>query len=284
MTVSATAVRITELRSGENVPVLGMGTWHLAEGRHPRHEEIEALRAGLALGMNLIDTAEMYADGGAEVLVGEAIRGRRDEVFLVSKVLPHNATRVGTPVACERSLQRLGTDRLDLYLLHWRARVPLLETVEAFERLVQQGKIRYWGVSNLDIDDMEELVELDGGQNVSTDQALYNLSRRGIEWHLLPWSLQRRIPIMAYSPVEQGRLLHNPMLQQIAARHAATPAQIALAWVIRNPKVIAIPEAGTPKHVRENAGTLKLHLSDHDLETLDREFPPPDGPVPLEML
>lgn len=284
MTVSATAVRTTELPSGESVPVLGMGTWHLAEGRHPRHEEIDALRTGLALGMNLIDTAEMYADGGAEVLVGEAIRGHRDEVFLVSKVLPHNATRAGTPAACERSLQRLGTDRLDLYLLHWRARVPLQETVEAFERLVQQGKIRYWGVSNLDIDDMEELVELDGGQNVATDQVLYNLSRRGIEWDLLPWCQQRRIPIMAYSPIEQGRFLHHPALQEIGARHAANPAQIALAWVIRNPKVIAIPEAGTPAHVRDNAGALKLHLTERDLEALDREFPPPEGPVPLEML
>ncbi len=214
MTVSATAVRTTELPSGESVSVLGMGTWHLAEGRHPRQEEIEALRAGLALGTNLIDTAEMYADGGAEALVGEAIRGHRDEVFLVSKVLPHNATRVGTPIACEHSLQRLGTDRLDLYLLHWRARVPLQETVEAFERLVQQGKIRYWGVSNLDIDDMEELVELDSGQNVATDQVLYNLSRRGIEWDLLPWCHQRRIPIMAYSPIEQGRFLHHPVLQE----------------------------------------------------------------------
>ena len=284
MTVSATAIRTTELPSGKSVPVLGMGTWHLAEGRHHRQEEIEALRSGLTLGMNLIDTAEMYADGGAEALVGDAIRGHRDEVFLVSKVLPHNATRVGTPAACERSLQRLGTDRLDLYLLHWRARVPLQETVEAFERLVQQGKIRDWGVSNLDIEEMEELAELEGGQNVATDQVLYNLTRRGIEWDLMPWCRQRRIPIMAYSPIEQGRFLHHPVLQEVAARHHSSPAQIALAWVIRNPKIIAIPEAGTPEHVRDNAAALKVHLTVHDLQALDREFPPPGGPVPLEML
>jgi diketogulonate reductase-like aldo/keto reductase len=284
MAISATAVRTTELPSGESVPVLGMGTWHLAEGRHPRHEEIDALRAGLALGINLIDTAEMYADGGAEVLVGEAIRGHRDEVFLVSKVLPHNATRSGTPRACEASLRRLGSDRLDLYLLHWRPRVPLQETVDAFEGLIQQGKIRYWGVSNLDIEDMEELVELDGGQNVTTDQVLYNLTRRGIEWDLLPWCRQRRIPIMAYSPIEQGRFLNHPALQNIAARHAVSPAQIALAWVIRTTKVIAIPEAGTPIHLRDNAGALKVQFTERDLEELDREFPPPNGPVPLEML
>lgn len=280
----ATAVRSTALWSGETVPVLGLGTWGLAEGKHPREEELRALRTGIELGMTLIDTAEMYADGGAEELVGDAIKGRRDEVFVVSKVLPHHATRNGTIAACEASLRRLKTNRIDLYLLHWREKVPLQETLDGFDELVELGKIRYWGVSNFDVEDMEELTQLPGGSYVTTDQVLYNLTRRGIEYDLLPWCQQRNIPIMAYSPIEQGRMLEHPVLQTIARRHSATSAQVALAWVLRHEKVIAIPRAGVPGHVRENRAALDLRLTEEDLEELDRAFPPPDGPRPLEML
>jgi len=282
--LSATAVRTTKLPSGEAVPVLGQGTWHLAEDRHRREEEIHALRVGLDLGMTLIDTAEMYADGGAEELVGEAIEGRRGEVFLVSKVLPDHATVRGTVTACERSLRRLKTNHLDLYLLHWRGSIPLEETMHAFDALVQAGKIRYWGVSNFDISDMEETVALTGGQDLTTDQVLYNLTRRGLDYDLFPWCRQRHIPIMAYSPIEQGRILKNPELEAVAIRHSATPAQVALAWVLQQDGVIAIPKAGTARHVRENRGALEVHLTEEDMVALDRAFPPPKEPRPLEML
>jgi diketogulonate reductase-like aldo/keto reductase len=256
----------------------------MGEHARKRKDEVAALREGLDLGLTLIDTAEMYADGEAEAVVGEAIRGRRGEVFLVSKVLPGNASRKGTLAACERSLQRLGTDRIDLYLLHWRASVPLAETLEAFETLQRAGKIRHWGVSNFDSDDMAQLVRLTGGAGVATNQVLYNLTRRGIEYDLLPWSRTHAIPIMAYSPIEQGRLLTHPELKRIARTHAATPAQVALAWVLRGPGVMAIPKAGTVAHVRENRAALDLRLTAEDLASLDRAFPPPDGPQPLEML
>ena len=239
--LSAAVVRTTALPQGELVPALGQGTWGMAEGKHPITEEITALRTGLDLGITLIDTAEMYADGGAEQLVGEAIEGRRDEVFLVTKVLPENASRNGTIAACERSLKRLKTKSIDLYLLHWRGSIPLEETVQAFEELVQVGKIRYWGVSNFDVSDLEQLFRIKGGGYAATDQVLYNLMRRGIEYDLLPWCLQRSIPVMAYSPVEQGRLLEHPVLRHIARRHKLTTAQVALAWVLRQDKVIAIP-------------------------------------------
>ena len=266
------------------MPVLGQGTWHFAEDGHRREEEIHALRIGLDLGMTLIDTAEMYADGGAEELVGEAIEGRRNDVFLVSKVLPDHATVRGTMTACERSLRRLKTNHLDLYLLHWRGSVPLEETVSAFEALVEAGKIRYWGVSNFDISDMEELVALDGGEDVTTNQVLYNLSRRGPEYDLFPWCRQRHIPIMAYSPIEQGRILNNSELEAVAIRHSATTAQVALAWVLQQDGVIAIPKASTARHVRENRGALEIRLTQQDMDALDRAFPPPTEPRPLEML
>lgn len=282
--LSTTAVRTTTLPSGEAVPVLGQGTWHMGEGKHPRKQEIEALRLGLDLGMSLIDTAEMYGDGKAEELVGEAIAGRRDDVFIVTKVLPQNATRSGTVAACQRSLRRLKTNQIDLYLLHWRESVPLEETLAGFQELVEAGKIRYWGVSNFDISDMQELVNLPGGADVATDQVLYNLTRRGIEYDLLPWCVERNIPIMAYSPIEQGRMLHHAVLQKVAKRHQATPAQVGLAWVLRQDKVIAIPRAGVPDHVRENRAALEVRLTQEDLAELDRAFPPPDGPRPLEML
>jgi diketogulonate reductase-like aldo/keto reductase len=234
--------------------------------------------------MTLIDTAEMYADGEAEELVGNAIKGNRENVFLVTKVLPEHATRRGTIAACKRSLRRLQTERIDLYLLHWRGDIPLEETIDAFRELVEQEDIRYWGVSNFDVSDMTDLMKLEGGLEVSTDQVLYNLRRRGIEFDLLPWCRQRNIPIMAYSPIEQGRLLSHPVVQHIANQHHATPAQVALAWVIDKDNVIAIPQAGTPEHVRENHAAAKLKLSEEDLANLDRAFPPPHGKRPLEML
>ncbi|MFC3893973.1 aldo/keto reductase [Lentzea rhizosphaerae] len=270
------------LPSGSTIPALGMGTWMMAESPARRASEIAALREGLDLGLTLIDTAEMYANGAAESLVGEAIAGRRSEVFLVSKVLPSNASASGTVRACEASLRRLGTDHLDLYLLHWRGSVPLAQTVEAFAGLQEAGKIRHWGVSNLDLDDMRELTALPG--HCQTNQILYNLSRRGPEHDLLPWHASAGIPVMAYSPVEQGRLLDSPALASVAARHDATPAQVALAWVLRLPHVNAIPKAGTVEHVRENAAALSLRLTDEDFAQLDGAFPPPEGPGPLEML
>lgn len=284
MILPTTAVRTIKLPSGDVVPALGQGTWHMAEHPQRRQQEIRALRSGLDLGMTLIDTAEMYADGGAEELVGDAIAGRRHDVFLVSKVLPENATRRGTIAACARSLRRLRTNWLDAYLLHWRGQVPLEETIAAFEALVDTGNIRRWGVSNFDTSDMQELVELPGGEAVTTDQVLYNLTRRGIEYDLLPWCREQRIPIMAYSPIEQGRMLGHPQLIKIAALHGATPSQVALAWVLRQEGVIAIPKAGKPEHVRENRAALELRLERQDLVELDRAFPPPTGPVPLEML
>jgi diketogulonate reductase-like aldo/keto reductase len=234
--------------------------------------------------MTVIDTAEMYGDGAAEVLVGEAIDGRRGEVFLVDKVLPHHATREGCLRACGASLARLGVDYIDLYLLHWRGRIPLVETIAGFAELKLRGMIRYWGVSNLDIDDMIELSRVPDGDDVQTDQILYNLTRRGPEYALLPWLTQHGIPAMAYSPIEQGRLLDYPALQPIARRHNATPAQIALAWVLQRDGVIAIPRAGTLAHVRENAAARDIELTPNDLHELDGPFPPPTRPRPLEVL
>jgi diketogulonate reductase-like aldo/keto reductase len=279
-----TMIRSVDLPSGETISALGQGTWHFAERQATRASEILSLRLGLDLGLNVVDTAEMYADGAAEVLVGEAIAGRRDEVFLVSKVLPHHATRRGTVQACEASLRRLGTDRLDLYLLHWRGAIPLEETLAAFSDLMTAGLIRYWGVSNFDAPDMAEIEMLPGGRDVTTDQVLYNLARRGPEYDLLPWCRFHGVPLMAYSPVEQGRLLSHPALVDVARRHGATPAQIALAWVLRTEDVNAIPRAGTPEHVRENAAALDLQITQADMIILDSAFPPPVRKVPLEVL
>jgi diketogulonate reductase-like aldo/keto reductase len=256
----------------------------MAENAGRREDELAALRLGLDLGMRLIDTAEMYANGAAEELVGEAIAGRRNDVFLVSKVLPTHATRHATIAACEGSLRRLHTDRLDLYLLHWRSSVPLQETLGAFAALVDAGKIRSWGLSNFTVSDMQEVVSLPGGRAVTTDQVLYNLRRRGIEYDLLPWCRQRGLPMMAYSPIEQGRLLSHPVLQRVATSHNATPSQVALAWVLRQDGLTAIPKAATPAHVRENRAALDVHLTHQDLALLDRAFPPPSRPQPLEML
>lgn len=278
-------MRTVQLPDGTTVAALGQGTWKMAEGERPRREEVAALRLGLDLGLTLIDTAEMYADGGAEEVVGEAVAGRRDEAFIVSKAFPHNASRKGTVAACERSLKRLRVERIDLYLLHWRGAVPLAETVAAFERLRAAGKIGAWGVSNLDTDDMEELSALAGGTNCATDQVLYNPSARGIEFDLLPWSAARRMPLMAYSPVGQGgRLLRAPALGAVARRHGATPAQVAIAWALHHPGVIAIPKSGSPAHVRQNASAADIALSEEDLSAIDAAFPAPRHKQSLAML
>ncbi|GAA1312549.1 aldo/keto reductase [Pseudonocardia xinjiangensis] len=279
-----TGPHVVTLPSGEQVAALGQGTWYLGDDPRRRADEIAALRLGLDLGLSVVDTAEMYGDGASEELVGEAVAGRRDEVFLVDKVLPHHATRAGTVRACQESLRRLRTDRIDLYLLHWRGRVPLAETLAGFADLFDAGAIRYWGVSNLDRDDMEQLYGLPGGHAVATDQVLYNLTRRGPEYDLLPWCGEHRVPVMAYSPIEQGRLLGEPGLTEVARRHGATPAQVALAWVLHRDAMIAIPKAADPEHVRENAAARDLALTADDLETLDAAFPPPRRPQPLEML
>jgi len=277
-------MRFTTL-AGETVPVLGQGTWQLGDRPRRRGQEIAALQLGIDLGLTLIDTAEMYGDGAAEELVAEAIAGRRAQVFLVTKVLPGNATnRKKLVAACERSLRRLRVEHIDLYLLHWRQNENLAVVVETFGDLARAGKIRHWGVSNFDVSDLEELIRLPGGGQAASNQVLYNVSRRGIEFDLLPAARARGLNVMAYTPIEQGRILGNATLREVAARHQATPAQIALAWVIRQEGLLAIPRAGTPAHVTENAGALTLELSARDLHDIDQAFPPPAKPRPLEMI
>lgn len=273
-------MRTLEL-AGSQVPVLGQGSWRMGEQAGQRRAEVAALRQGIELGMRLIDTAEMYGEGGAETVVGEAIAGLRDQVFLVSKVYPHNASRTGAIEACERSLRRLQTEVIDLYLLHWRGQYPLAETVEAFERLREQGKIKGWGVSNFDLDDLQEL----DAPACATNQVLYNPEARGIEFDLLPWQQRQAMPLMAYCPLGQaGQLLRNPALVEVARRHAVTPAQVALAWVLRQPGVIAIPKAVNPVHLQLNAAAASLQLSAEDLALIDTAYPVPRRKQPLEMV
>lgn len=276
------AVPTTTLPSGAKIPAFGLGTWRMGEDARRRKDELAALRHGLDKGIRLIDTAEMYGD--AEGIVGEAIAERRGDLFIVSKVLPENASRKGTVAACERSLKKLKTDRIDLYLLHWRGDVPLEETIGAFTRLVEAGKIGDWGVSNFDISDMGELWKMPEGNGVAVNQVLYNLSRRGIEFDLMPWCRKHKVPVMAYSPIEQGRLLGHAALHEIAQRHGATPAQVALAWLMRHDDVIVIPKAGTPAHIDENLASLDLILTHDDFTALDHTFSPPKKAQPLEML
>jgi diketogulonate reductase-like aldo/keto reductase len=279
----AVRMKFVTLPSGERVPAFGMGTWYMGENPETRAEEMAALRIGLDVGARLIDTAEMYGEGLAEQLIGETIAGRRDEVFLVSKIYPHNATRSGAAAACERSLRRLRTDRIDLYLLHWREGVPLAETLDAFVALQRAGKIRYYGVSNLDVADMEELWTLPGGPDVQTDQVLYNLARRGIEWDLLSWLREHGIPVMAYSPIERKALAEDPRLTAFARRYGMTAAQVAIAWLLRSDDVIVIPKASNRQHLVENIQALDFRLTREQLAELDQMFPPPGGPQPLEM-
>ncbi len=271
------------LKSGDKVSVLGLGTWRMGERTSERAAEVAAIKLGLDLGVRLIDTAEMYGEGGAEEMLAEAMAGRRDDIFLVSKVYPHNASRKGAVAACERSLKRLQTDRLDLYLLHWRGSVPLAETVEAFEALKKDGKIRQWGVSNLDASDMDELAGVPDGKNCASNQVLYHLGSRGIEWALLPKCQQAGIMVMAYSPLGQGPLLRKPALKKIADKHGTDPAAVALAWVLRHSGVITIPKATKLDHVRANLKALEVKLDAEDLVALDAAFPPPRKAAPLDM-
>lgn len=270
--------------NGIKVPALGQGTWYMGENPAKHETEIRALQMGIDLGMTVIDTAEMYGDGLSEQLVGEAIYGRRDDVFLISKVLPWNASYNGTINACEQSLRRLKTDRIDLYLLHWSGSYPIQKTVEAMLTLQESGKILQWGVSNMDVTEMEDFMNIPQGNTCATDEVLYNLTRRGIEYDLIPWCESHNIPIIAYSPIEQGRLLNNPTLKRIAVAHSATPAQVALAWVLRKPNLLAIPKASSESHVRENFGSLAINLTDSDLALLDKAFPAPQYKKPLEMI
>ena len=275
------ALPTVALPDGERVPALGQGTWHMGEDRRRAAAEAAALRLGIELGMTLIDTAEMYGSGGAEAVVREAAQGCRDALFIVSKVLPSNASRTGTVAACERSLRRLGTDRIDLYLLHWRGSVPLAETLEGFLQLARDGKIRHHGVSNFDRRDLEEWRALAGGAAVAADQVLYNLATRSIEWDLVPWCREHGVAIMAYTPLGHGRMLADPNLVEIARRHGATPAQVALAWLLRRAGTIVIPKAARPEHVRENRGAADIALSADDLAAIDRSFPAPQRSSPL---
>ena len=276
-------MRTIELRSGQRMPVLGQGTWGFGERGKSRAEAVAALRHGIERGLTLIDTAEMYGEGGAEEIVGEAIAGRRDEIFLVSKVYPHNASRKGAIAACERSLKRLATDRIDVYLLHWRGGEKLADTIAAFETLQRDGKIGSYGVSNFDTADMEELWRLPGGAATTTNQVLYNLTRRGAEFDLLPWCRAQGVPIMAYSPIEQARMLSHAGLKKLAAKRGITPAQLALAWLLHQDGVVVIPKAGQIKHVDENAAALDVKLNAEELTALDREFPPPKRKTSLAM-
>jgi diketogulonate reductase-like aldo/keto reductase len=273
-----------KLPCGESVAALGQGTWNLGDDPRTRKDEIASLRRGLDLGLTLVDTAEMYGDGRSEQLVGEAIAGRRDQVFLVSKVYPHNASQRAMPRSCEASLRRLGVEAIDLYLLHWPGDVPLAETVETFEALQRAGKIRHWGVSNFDLEGMQDLWATPGGQAAQVNQVLCNLGERGIEWDLQPWLRERKIPVMAYSPFDQGRLLHKRALATFAQEHGMTPGQVAIAWLLAQDGVIAIPKTGTPRRAEENAAALAHPLSPQQLQALDALFAPPKGPTPLAML
>ncbi|HEU5096534.1 MAG TPA: aldo/keto reductase [Reyranella sp.] len=276
-------MRSYPLPSSARLPVLGIGTWRMGESGRRRAQELDAVRHALALGYPMIDTAEMYGEGVAEEIVGEALAGNRQRPFIVSKVYPHNATRSGTIAACERSLKRMGLDRIDLYLLHWRGGVRLAETFEAFHRLREAGKIADFGVSNFDLADMEEAARLDNGLTAS-NQVLYCLSRRGPEFDLLPWMRGRSIPLMAYSPLDQGRLLQKAPLEKIAAELRCTPAQLAIAWLLAQPNVVTIPKSSTRDRVEENLGALDVTLTPEVLAELDRTFPPPRHKQTLEML
>ena len=276
--------RLVTFADGTTVPALGQGTWEIGDDAARRDAEQAALARGIDLGMTLIDTAELYGDGRAERLVGEVIAGRRDEVFLVSKVKPENASEMKMMLACEKSLERLGVDRIDLYLLHWEGRIPLEETVDAFQELVDEGMIARWGVSNLDLRTMERLVDIDGGNDCAANQLLYNLGSRGVEFDLLPWMQARDMPMMAYSPLGRGGLLEHPVITAIADRHDASPAQVALAAILRQDGVIAIPKASSVTHVEANAEALEIQFDAEDHAALDKAFPPPTSEQPLDII
>ena len=271
-------MKTVELPTGEAVPALGLGTWRVGESPRSRRSEVDAVQLALEIGYRLIDTAEMYGEGGAEEVIGEALARspvRREEVFLVSKVYPHNAGRKAALAACERSLKRLRTDRIDLYLLHWRGSVPLAETVAAFEQLRAAGKIRHWGVSNFDVDDLAELWQVDDGERCAANQVYYSAGQRGVEFDLLPWQRQRRLPLMAYCPIDQGALATNRALHTVAQARRVTAAQVALAWVLRQPDAIAIPKAVQAAHLSDNLTAASIELSAAELAQIDAAFPPP---------
>ena len=270
------------LNNGIDMPTLGQGTWFMGESRFERKNEVAALRHGMALGLTLIDTAEMYGNGGAEEVVGEAIAGQRDQAFLVSKVLPSNASKTGTIAACERSLKRMKTDHIDLYLLHWPGSHPLADTFAAFESLKQAGKIRAWGVSNFDTADMKRVAQLDDG-HCCVNQLLYNLGSRGIEWDLLPWQRERGIATMAYSPLHQTHLLKRGPLQAIAKELGITPAQLALSWLLHQGTIV-IPKSSNLKRIEENRRAWDITLPAEVLKRLDQSFPPPTRKMPLDIL
>ncbi len=284
-------MRTVRLPDGTAVAALGLGTWRIGESARTRRAEVAAVRRALEIGYRLIDTAEMYGEGGAEEVIGAALADaiaagevRREDVFIVSKVYPHNASRAGVPAACERSLKRLRLDRIDLYLLHWRGGVPLAETVTAFEALKERGLIRHWGVSNFDVDDLQALARVTNGAHCAANQIYYSASQRGAEYALLPWQRERRMPAMAYSPIDQGAAARDKTLKAIGARHGASAAQIALAWVLRRPDVIAIPKAVRDAHLRENWAAASIALTPQDLAQIDRRFPPPARKTPLAMV
>jgi diketogulonate reductase-like aldo/keto reductase len=283
-TSDKTHVKAVPLPAGDVMPAFGMGTWRIGDRAATREEELATLRLGLDSGVTLIDTAEMYGTGRAEELVAEAIAGRREEVFLVDKVRPSSASRRGTISACHRSLRRLRTNCIDLYLLHWRGAVPLAETIEGFMQLQQSGEIRHYGVSNLSLEEMQELQSIPGGAEVQTDQVLYNLARRGIEWDLLPWLRGHHLPVMAYSPLDEGRLLHSPDLARFAHRHGCTPAQAALGWLLAKDDVVVIPKTSRRERLKENLGALEQPLTRAQLLELERAFPAPSAPRPLEII
>ncbi|WP_020617204.1 aldo/keto reductase [Paenibacillus daejeonensis] len=285
----ALSQRTVTLPDGTRIPALGQGTWNMGDNPARREEEVQALRLGIELGMTVVDTAEMYGEGLSESLVGEAIKGKRDEVFLVSKVYPHNAGGERLARSCEASLQRLGTDHLDLYLLHWRGSIPLAETVQGMEQLVAEGKIRRWGVSNLDTSDMQELWKVPGGEACAVNQVLYHIASRGIEYELQPWLQQQRIPMMAYSPLAQGGsmrkgMLENKVVQSIAKEYQVSPSQLILAWTIRKSGVLSIPKASSSDHVRENAAAASIDLREDTLAQLEEAFPAPKRKVPLDII
>jgi diketogulonate reductase-like aldo/keto reductase len=277
-----TAIPTVQLPSGARMPTFGIGTWRMGEDRRRRKDETEVIRHGIDLGFTLIDTAEMYGEGGAEEAIADAIAGRRDGLYIVSKVYPHNASRQGAVAACERSLKRLRIERIDLYLLHWIGGVPFEETIAAFRKLKADGKIADWGVSNFDLDDLQSWFEKDGG-SCGTNQVMFNLARRGVEFDLLPWMRRHGMPLMAYSPFDRGPLAHDRALKAIADRHGATPAQVALAWLLQLPGVVAIPKSADKGRMTENFGALEVKLTDADLAELDRAFPPPRGKRSLSM-
>jgi diketogulonate reductase-like aldo/keto reductase len=280
---TVTQARTVQLPNGRSIPALGLGTWGMGENRSARQAEVAALRTGIELGLTVIDTAEMYGDGGAEEVVAAAIAGKRDDIFLVSKVMPQNASRKGTVAACENSLKRLRTEHIDLYLLHWRGSYRLADTVAAFERLRAEGKIGEWGVSNFDVADMAELARVENGPRCAANQVMYHLGERGIEWQLLPEAQRTHMPIMAYCPLGRGDLLGKPVLARLAKKHAVAPSAVALAFLLGRPGVQAIPKSAHAERVREFAAALTLQLDHDDLAALDREFPPPKRKTPLAM-